>query len=101
MKYLKLFENINGPKVDDYVICCDKTESNPEFDNYLLDAIGQIKRINEFYYVEFENFPFGRKNNLTSYAIQHPVNFSREEILFWSKDKEKCEIFLSIKKYNL
>ena len=64
MKHLKTYENINKPKLDDYVICKDNTDSeeNNEFQLFLNNNIGQIEDIDNdgFCIVSFENLQIGR-----------------------------------------
>lgn len=98
MRHIKLFENENELKVGDYVICVDKTEDNELFDIYLSKHIGKIVKFSGcFIYIKFKDFPkkFGNTE------ISDPVNFQKEEIIYHSENKEDCELYLVLKKYNL
>ena len=95
MKYIKLFEELNEPQIGDYVVC-DVDEDEVDLYNFLQNHIGCIDRSyqgeKEFdYYVKFTE----------EINTKDEVAFKKDEIIFWSKNIEDCEIFLNAKKYNL
>lgn len=101
MKYLRTYESLSEPEIGDYVYCKNTTDNNKEFDKFLEFNIGKIMaslphlRPGDIY-VKFDNFEESGVD-----GINHPVNFLRDEILYWSKDKEDVEIYMNSKKYNL
>ena len=111
MKYLKRFEDINidEPKVGDYVITFDNCDYGSKYNDYLdfvNNSIGKLYTIkNEYsdnYRVIFYNVPESIVQWFTTnhYDEKYLV-VDREEILYWSKNKEELEHILAAKKYNL
>jgi hypothetical protein len=103
MKYLKLFENINEPQIGDYVLCKEMDSNDKKLLEFIDNNVGRIVDtkpetdvFTELFVIKYKNIPFDNnwQNKNTRY-------FLREEILFWSKDKEDCEAFLNAKKYNI
>ena len=111
MKYLKTYENINMPKIGDYVIVDASHgesifEDAPIFLNFLKTIIGKIIDIKNYdeYKIEydmndipakFKNFFYIRQHNNSGYLVAW---VDLEDIKDFSNKKEKLEI---IKKYNL
>jgi hypothetical protein len=109
MKHIKHFESINNPKIGDYVVCYEEDEITksikdiPGFKNFLSNNVGRY--INVFdsdvfpYEIQYENIPI----HLQEYYFNDDGTrqFSRKQILFHSKDKEKAKLFIQAIKYNL
>lgn len=119
MKFLKYYEkHISGkpgePELGDYVLCeeegHDDTRKGKKIFDFVKNNVGKIKKIspecygyqNFKYLVEFENVP----EKLYKECFDHNghKNCRRmdfEEIVDWNKDREKLEMKLATKKYNL
>jgi hypothetical protein len=101
MKYIKNFESVNDgePKVGDYVIVDRKTELDVYY--FTSNTIGYYEQIiysNKMtYHIRFDNVPEEIENKFT-YDCR---NYSREDIKYWSRNKEEIEIILSTIKYNI
>lgn len=104
----KLYETINKgePKNGDWVICKEDGELRQSVDSYLSKNIGRIKYIDNFkhgseYNVEF----FGDiPEDIYFWFFNHTLMMYREDILYWSTNKEDLEpieSFLQSNKYNL
>ncbi len=121
MKYLKYFESVNEPQVGEYVIA--NGEKYPQnIQEFFLTNIGKIRRSdpkslapddpdNEFeveiyddsgvFVVDYENkIPWDNDYN-TSKLHNYTVLFYGTEILYHSKSKENCEMFIRSKKFNI
>jgi len=99
IKNFILFEKLNQgePKVGHYVICEDINDDLfPDLENYLSANIGIIKTImgKITFLVEY-------KNSSLSFFTNDLRPFLREEIKYWSKDKEDLLPFLDAKKFGL
>ncbi len=101
MKYLKKFESNNEPDINDYVICYDNYVGKRDilFDKFISKSVGIIDDIiiekdEVIYLIEFEEQP------PSSYVdfFSLPIKFKREDIIYWSKDKEELKNMI---KYNL
>jgi len=111
MRYIKTYEGKKEkPKVGDYVICTDFTNIKPKEKEYIENTIGKLVDIAEGmtnpYTVYYENAPqiFTNFCFLGYDEIVKLDNcrwYDRKEILFFSPDKEECEAYLAVKKYNL
>ena len=110
MKYLKLYEeNIeNKPKIGDYVICKDKSNTiDNNTKEFISNNIGKIIGIGDL------DWPPGRgsggiKKQLKLYYIVKYDNNAMpktvmylDEIIKFSKDKNELEEYLAAKKYGL
>jgi len=99
----ELFEslNIGEPKFYDYVIC---STDSPEIKEFVSNHIGQITRVfheGETKPVGYDDFmvEYGRENipeKLNTFYFLHGNHsgwrgFKREDIIYWSKDKEDLE----------
>ena len=115
----KLFEEINvgEPKVGDYVICEEIPQSTPKFQyadviEFLKNNIGKIKKISYnpdpnlegverySYIVAYNNIPL----SLITYFLSGKNNARRmfkDNIIYWSKDRDELETILLSKKYNV
>ena len=112
MKYLKAYESKKGPQIGDYVVCKDSLFEEDEMVNFFANNIGRyIKRntppyhyaLSEFkYIIRYKNVP---KDLRSQFEVDIEDRFirgmRRDEILFFSSNKEDCEIFINAKKYNL
>ena len=119
MKYLKLYEDLNdGPKLGDYVICTYEKYNSEPLNKFLSENIGQVvdfdidKRISgkmDLYsmrksYPEFIEYPikYDTDSNIKEFFNSSNFRyFEKESVLFYSSDKEECEVYLSAKKYNI
>ena len=92
MKHLKTYENriTDEPQIGDYVVVSVRELSKN--DNYVF-VIGKIYD-KERYYV-FVEYKFSNQ------SMYYRITYDIDELLFRSKDKKDCEIYLSAKKYNL
>ena len=128
MKYIKTFEqkkhketlNIGKPKVGNYIIYKDSKKSTCEvdilFDEFVANNIGKIYKKRKFasnlttgegsgYLVEYDNIP----KKIKDYFHTETDNFNeplireakKDEIIYWSKNKEDIEMILAAKKYNI
>jgi len=92
MKHLKTFENISkGPQVGDYVVC--ETDQEKVYAQFVRSNVGLITRI-----IFLSSYPYEIEYSHTFLGTQF---FYRNEIVFWSKNKKDCEMFLDANKYNL
>ena len=100
----KIFENNEGePEVGDYIIFTNlEFTENDKVDPYLESHIGKLIEIKIYepkYLVLFENLPDDIFWDVTN--IKDTINFYREEILDWSKNKEELKTKLAANNYNL
>ena len=109
MKYLRTYEKLDEPQIGDYVVCMEELSSDKDslsVIKFLTNNVGQfiIKNDNSifkfFYLIKFENVP-KRLSGKFFDGSKGCRRMSRDEILYFSKDKEDCEIFINAKKYNL
>ena len=117
MKYLKLYENINGPTADDYVICKDSNWSS--INTFLSTHIGRVIKMRWYnipkdndYAIQYHGIPKKYKSYFEiSFSSSYPGQSkkptiwyryaSRDDILYFSSSKEECEIYLESNKYLL
>jgi len=112
-KFSKAYESIenepqyemdeNEPQIGDYAICKETgTNASDRQINFVSDNIGNIveyrPNLKFKYIVYYENAPeklftFGGKDKFRQ--------MSREEIIYYSKNKEDCEVYMDTTKYNL
>lgn len=111
----KIFENIHNKSIyykdlkdlviGDYVIMKPENLYSNDFIYFIENNVGQIVNIMPpaLFSVKYENIP----TEITSffkYADETKFNekyFDIDEIVFMSKNKSDCELFLATKKYNL
>jgi len=116
MKYIKTFEelNIGLPEINDYVICevGDISYNISNLNLFLNNNIGQIVNINkrfDIYQIAYQNIPddisdmfISNISNMFINKYNNDVrNMRREDIKYWSANKEELETLLSTNKYNL
>lgn len=123
MKYLKYFEDENiEPKVGDYVIMKERFPYVFDYSlklhqndllNFITNNIGKIQSIDESDYdedetcvcVEYENIPNDLvpyfTTNFPDHLKQNLLIFRKNHVETFDSNKEKLEIKLSAKKYNL
>ena len=113
MRYLKKFENYlidNGPKVGDYIVAetvgllglKDLPSNVIDAINFVHSNVGYLTHI--------------RDNDSNAYVVKYDFTdiitnqfdtkpsefyFPKENIRYWSVNKEDAELFLESKKYNL
>jgi len=106
MKHIKTFEKLNQkkPQVGDYVICQDEEDDLISFMNNNIGKIIDISHNDKIPFdIEYENIPsniqnyFGFNNNIKN----NNRVMSREEILYWSKNKEDLKQIILQRKYNI
>jgi len=103
MKYLKTFENSNNPKVGDYVIC-NEIENRDILSEFISNNIGVVIRsfFGGSYQVNYENIPDEIKKFFANDEKYDGLRgMFRKEIIDFASSKEKLEIKLNIKKYNV
>lgn len=109
MKYLKQYEEINQtePKVDDFVIC---EEENTNIDDvkivqFTKNNIGQIMEIKGTdiykFRIKYDNVPDDLSYKLLLHNDVYTRPMAREEIKYWSADKNELLPLLTANKYNL
>lgn len=86
MRYLKTYENMNDPKVGDYVVV--NITNGSSISKHLNGLIGKIEKFenSESYIIRFGTISF---------------HIKKEEILDFSETKEKLEPYTQANKYNL
>jgi len=103
-------QNINNePDVGDYVICHKNLQgwtNSYKFNAFINENIGQCVELlsSKKFSIKYEKVPkeikhFFIRENENLYA--HCRHFSKEDIIYYSNDKEDCEVYLASKKYNL
>jgi asparagine N-glycosylation enzyme membrane subunit Stt3 len=105
MKYIKKYETIqDDPKVDDYVLCEERT-TDDDVRSYIETHVGQIIEIEDklktiYNYKVFyknSNRYFGNNGNCRS--------MDRDEIIYFSENIEDVKAYLKIKntanKFNI
>jgi len=118
MKYLRTYEFNKEPQIGDYVVCKEleiygfdpDNKLIRKVDKFLSENIGQIVKMIEHpspYLVQYLSCPY----NLADKAFKFGYSFAnampkcrgmhRDEIIYWSPNKEDCETFITAKKYNL
>jgi len=122
MKYIKLYENENKwnkvhgslPEIDDYVILqTNNIVTNSAFINFLNTNIGQIFNIfpadnnKTKYIVQYEYVPpeFESKFTIRNYKDDtteyFAENVTRNNIAYYSQNKEDIQMYVDAAKYNL
>ena len=120
MKYLIIYENFKKePETGDYVICKEKSLiKDVDVCDFISNNIGRIfhyinnDELDEYsvskdyrYIIKYDNVPA----NINKYfrgmeGFKQPEKsrrMSRDEIIYWSKNREDLEAILDAKKYNL
>jgi hypothetical protein len=95
----KLYESINvGEPMAGDVICKSRTNQETAFKKYVDNNIGDI--VEEF---KDETHFYGKniKNYMVKFTNPTKYVFNRDDILYWSKNKEDMEDILQAKRYNL
>lgn len=111
----RLYENLELPKVGDYVICESnewlkklplKPENVMEFHDYIHNQIGKIisedTHANSF--ESEENFRYllhYDDDGILPFLGRHRFWISKKYIKYWSKNKEELDTILQANKYNL
>jgi len=114
MNHIEEFENINDPKIGDYVIS-DFKFYNQEWKNYIDNKIGVVKRVRAdglHQYIittyEIENYIFENWSKKEKKCIKKingknyiDMYFELSEIKYLSSNKKDLEAILLANKYNL
>lgn len=88
MKYIRTYESNDQPQITDYVYCQYNERWSKDLDNYLNHNIGYLYEIkNQYYNVRFDDHRL--------------FKFTKEKILYWSKNKENVQLYIDATKYNL
>ena len=105
MKYLKYFENIIEPKLNDYVSCEeDHRESNINLKNYIANNIGKIFRYNTKtlqYLIEFDYVPDNLKGRFTKRGGKYLRWLAIDNIKEFDDSIEKLKLKIQRNKYNI
>jgi len=102
MKHLKTYEMIEEePQIGDWVVCKDQSPAIPDKEaDFISSNIGKISKFNGsdtyFHYIVYYK---DSENN--RYFVGHERKMNRKEIIYHSKNKEDCEAFLAMNRYNL
>ena len=125
MKYLRLFEQVDGPEIGDYVIC-HELYGEELSQRYTSNHVGQCvyyydKEYKLFgdpkillkYFIKYENLSERMREefNATIHNLFHNKDMDivqkfrdnytimcRNEIVYWSKSKEDCEGMIDVLK---
>jgi hypothetical protein len=116
MKILRFNEEkelINEIEIDDYVVC-NEIYAEPLFSedltqkicDFLSNNIGQYIKFRKAafdfkYLIKYENVPYELEDAFFDDAKKNCRRMSKKEIVFWSKNKEYAEAFITSKKYNI
>lgn len=117
MNYNKVCESIESeikkPVKGDFVICTVTNFANDYslsriFTDFINSNVGKVVGIDYMgkelnYFIRYENIPIELRNWFNSNPSEPSSGFRRFEdnILYFSSDREDCEIFLATNKYNL
>jgi len=112
----KLYENErNAPEIGDYVLCKNWTpsfsrpkefiETDNEINRFLNNNIGKIVKVRiinvdhnlKAYYIEYENIP----DSIKKYFDHNEYMLDKENILFYSKNKESVIIQIQANKFGI
>ena len=106
MKYIKTYEDLNiykEPKIGDYVICTTNDTTSPGLKEFLEQTIGKCINTNfNFLIIEYQYVPneiLYTNFDLTTGKIRRGV--MKDDVLYYSPNKEELEIYLNANKYNL
>ena len=106
------FNNFNTeePQVGDYIICKEdfRSELTYKIAIFINNNIGRVVRIlsdksdkndknDYFLYAKYDNIP----TDIKDWFQDNVRMMFLEEIIFFSKDKEDCETYLTAKNFNL
>ena len=107
MKHLKTYESIEKePQIGDFIICKEYSLKK-EISDFISTNIGKIisdRSLIHDYTIKYQNVP----KDLKPYFSYHSSIFGpncrgidKENILFFSPDKETIETYLQANKYNI
>ncbi len=99
IKNFELFENLNNaPQIGDYIIVNDPYSYVNKFTNNNIGRLIYIETgVGYPYKVKYEGIPKSYKD----YLQNNKRLYTRDEIIFFSKNIEDCKMYLQSKKYNL
>lgn len=103
MKIRKFFENINTPQKNDFCVAYEDTTGLEKLKTfcvrmkYCRNNVGQILMIKDNTYIIYYN------NVPTEIELSNEFSITAiiQNIHYYSKSKEECEIFLNSEKYNI
>ena len=109
MKYIKLFEHSDEPKIGDYVICT--STDFPAFGKFLEQNIGQIINIevrttqqNKYVFYRIE-YNLKNTSKFANYFLKSQGKYYRasklDNILYYSNNIEKLKIYIDTIRYKL
>jgi len=118
MRYLRTYEHLNDtPTVGDYVICDENNNVNDNdriFNYFLSNNLGKcINIVGSEYIIEYDNIPskikhyfhvwkgYRSKDKRYKAVTTNCRKMNRNEIIYFSNNKEDCEAYLTAKKYNI
>ena len=106
MRYLKTYEGLSEPEIGEYMICEDVL-SNKHIKEFVKNRIGKyikyrgVDDVQNFYIVAYEDVPDSLREVM---VYQDPIDddmyygcgvFFLNEILYHSKSKADCEMFIN------
>jgi hypothetical protein len=105
--FLKTYEEIKEePQIGDYVVCTESRIQNMKqintapFTTFISNNIGKLIKYlepNQLYSVKYKNIP----DNIKNFFENSTHFFIKEDILYFSKNKEHLEDIIKADKYNL
>ena len=105
MKYIKTFEGLNNkePKIGDYVICTTEDQTAPGLKEFSEHTIGKCIK-NEIFVVtiQYDYVPSEILYTNFDSTGKLPTRWmTKDDILYFSPNKEDLEIYIDSDKYNL
>ena len=110
----KIFElNEDEPKVGDWIVCQPEDISfwinEEDLNRIFSENMGRIVSDNkgsdnhgQYYDVKYSNLPLNDQNLYNDFAIiDSTFSITKNEIKYWSKNKEELETIIQSNKYNL
>lgn len=97
-------------EIGDYVICNEYDVHDYKFDDFnklVSTHVGRVIDItkkenrSDKYVVQFDDIPESLKNGFMIKEYPSAIRFTRDEIIYSSKDKSKLEYIFAAKKFNL
>jgi len=113
MKYIKMYESLRDPEIEDYIVA-NEINGHDDLQQFFLNNIGKIRRIEPTIEAEDPDNKHGVEiyddggvfvvdydKVIPGEVILRPYLFYREDILYFSKSKDRCEMFITKNKFNI
>ena len=113
MKYIKMYESLRDPEIEDYIVA-NEINGHDDLQQFFLNNIGKIRRIEQTieaedpdndYEVEISDdggvFVVDYEKIIPVKESIRPYLFYKEDILYFSKSKDRCEMFITKNKFNI